>query len=519
MAIAFVGNAALAQAARHWTYKVQPGDTLENLTDRYLQEPGYWRKLQGLNRVRDPLRLAPGTALRIPLDWLRALPATANVVTVSGEASVSVAGEKELKRIAAGTKLASGDVLHTGRDGNVTLEFQDGSRLLLRANSELLLASLRMFANTDFVETRVRVSKGRAETLVKPLRTGPNRFEIESPAAVTAVRGTDYRINAESDAARVEVLDGRVAVSNSRGARELSRGFGTLAERDRAPLPPVTLLPAPEIRNLPAFLERAPIAFTITPLAGARGYRMQIASDASFETLLADVVSSSESLRGPDIPDGEYLAQVRGLDGNAIEGYAARYRFTLAARPEPPLPMTPRTGASVPEELPRFEWTLNEAALRYHFQLSAERGFGTLLLDEAAVSASTIAAREALPPGRYYWRVASVDARKRGPFSAPNEFRRPMPSPDLAGGGGLSAAELVLMWRAGAPDLQFHVQLASNREFVDPIVDLRTREQTLLLPRPQPGQYFVRIKTIESDGFEGTFGPIQIIDIPHGSHW
>jgi hypothetical protein len=50
-----------------WRYRIQPGDTLITLTETWLASPRSWRDLQKLNRVPDPLRLVPGSTLRMPV--------------------------------------------------------------------------------------------------------------------------------------------------------------------------------------------------------------------------------------------------------------------------------------------------------------------------------------------------------------------------------------------------------------------------------------------------------------------
>ncbi|MFM9882906.1 MAG: LysM peptidoglycan-binding domain-containing protein, partial [Burkholderiales bacterium] len=60
-----------------WEYEVKRGDSLWTIAERYLIDTALWRKLRDLNKVQDPYRLKPGSALAIPLEWLRTNPAGA----------------------------------------------------------------------------------------------------------------------------------------------------------------------------------------------------------------------------------------------------------------------------------------------------------------------------------------------------------------------------------------------------------------------------------------------------------
>lgn len=55
-----------APAAEHWAYRIQPGDTLIQLAQTYLDERHGWQDLQRLNRVADPYKLPPAACCACP---------------------------------------------------------------------------------------------------------------------------------------------------------------------------------------------------------------------------------------------------------------------------------------------------------------------------------------------------------------------------------------------------------------------------------------------------------------------
>ncbi|MCP5199332.1 MAG: FecR domain-containing protein [Gammaproteobacteria bacterium] len=272
--------------AAEWIYTVQRGDNPWSLTERYLAGIKYWPRIQQLNQITDPEHIPPGTRLRIPVAWLRRTDAVATVAAVNGE--VRISGRGRGRAATSGMQLRAGDVVKTARDSNLTLSLPDGSRVLVHAESELHLDDLGMFENTDYYDLRMSVKAGRLENLVAPLGGGPGRFEITTPAAVTAVRGTRYRVSATSTATRTEVTEGAVGVATDGGTVDVPPGFGSVAERGSPPAPPVALLPAPDIAALPALVERVPLRFTVPALPGATAYRVQIATAADFASPLFD---------------------------------------------------------------------------------------------------------------------------------------------------------------------------------------------------------------------------------------
>ena len=497
-------------------YTVRSGDNPWNLTARYLAGIEYWPRIQKLNQISDPLHLAPGTRLRIPVAWLRRVAANAHVLAVQGQVEARSAGLSAPRTLAVGAELGAGDVIVTATDANVTLEFADHSRLLVHAETELHLDQLGRFDNTEAVDTGLSVAKGRVESQVKPLQDGPGRFEISTPSAVTAVRGTDYRVSAAADATRAEVLSGAVKVGNEAGTQQVTSGFGTVAASAQPPLTPLALLPAPDLSGLPARVERVPVAFTIPTIAGAVGYRVQIGTDPGFTALLFDGRSDSVHLRASDLPDGRYLLRVRGIDDHQLEGLDADHPFELHARPEPPLVTAPGPGAGVPEERPQMVWGQSASIEHYHVQLASDAGFTQLLQDDASIGGGSTTSPSVLTPGMYYWRIASIDAHAgQGPYSDTQSFRRLPLAPALEP-PAINDKEVNVRWRAGEPGDSYQLQLASDEKFGKPLVDVHVDQAAAVFPRPPGGTYFMRVKTTYADGQDGVFGAPQRIDVPSG---
>ena len=49
--------------------------------------------------------------------------------------------------------------------------------------------------------------------------------------------------------------------------------------------------------------------------------------------------------------------------------------------------------------------------------------------------------------------------------------------------------------------------------------DVQVSEPQITLVRPESAYYYLRIRLIESDGFEGPLGPVQRIFVPPDSYW
>ncbi len=408
--------------AQEWVYTVRPGDNLRALAERYLSDPGDLARLQALNQVADPAQLQPGTRLKIPVAWLKVQPAPVEVLHVRNDATVVRAGRRGSEPLAAGMRLAAGDHVHTGADSSASLRFADGARLVMQAESDLVLDRISSYGGTIIVDSWVRLQDGRVDVRAAG---GGSRFQITTPAGVSSVRGTEFRVGmAEREGVmRTEVVDGVVAVEAQERGRRIAAGLGTLTPVGQPPQPPVRLLPPPDISAIPTYLDHVPIAFSIPPLPGAVAYRLQIAPDATFDALLFDVVVPTPDFHGPAAPDGTYTWRVRGIDGHGLEGLDASKNLTLNARPGAPQKLTPDDGTTTPDRRPTFRWQPTEEAGTQHFQLADNAGFEHPLIDVPRQPGAALTPAAELAPGDYFWRVASVDPTgDEGPFSPPHRL-------------------------------------------------------------------------------------------------
>ena len=135
---------------------------------------------------------------------------------------------------------------------------------------------------------------------------------------------------------------------------------------------------------------------------------------------------------------------------------------------------------------------------------------GTDAARDDHVAAASSKAAQPLVPGKYYWRVAAVDAHEgAGPFSDTQDFRRVPPGPTVEA-PAFDDKQMTLRWRAGLPGQQSQVQPANNEKFDPLALDTRTAGGEITLPRPPGGTYFIRTRTLDTDGFEGPFGHLSL---------
>ena len=507
--------AVIFGASADWEYHVRSKDTLIGLANRYFIDPTRWPELQQLNAVKNPRRLQPNSIIRIPVDWLKQEAAQASVTSVQGSALINAGGEEKPLRV--GSVLRGGDIIRTEANSSLSVRFIDGSQALLLKDSMLKLDNLSEYPNTGMANTQLKLETGRVETQVKHLKGAASRYEIRTPMAQLGVRGTDFRVGTDValQTSSAEVLSGTVQAENSAGAVEVKQGFGTVMAIGRPPSQPIQLLPAPDLSAIPSLIDRTPIRFRWQAMAAASSYRVQIERDKLFSVVLDENIFTRSEASFPDLPDGQYAMRVRAIDSNGLEGLNASREITVKARPEPPFLQSPEDQSTQRGDRLDFTWAKVSEAVGYHFQLASDADIKNTLLEERNWADTRFATPKPIMPGKYYWRVASRRASgDLGPFGDIQQFTlKAIPVAKDAAPPLLNDKLLTLQWKGGAPGQTYQLQLARNREFTSLLKEATLSEPKIELQRPAGGAIYIRVKAIDSDGYEGPYGTAQEIQI------
>ena len=498
--------------ADEWVYTVRRGDNLWSLAREFLADGQYLEQVRERNHVRDPLTLRPGTRLRIPFAWLKAQPVSATLVAVSGDVRVERSGGAAFAA-PAGTSLQRGDAVVAAQAASATVQFADGSKLAIASGSRVVFDTLTEYGPAGMVDTRVRLERGRAWSRVNPGGSRRGRYRLVTPAATAVARGTEFRVEADpaSDTTDTETLEGTVRAQNEAGQADVAEGFGVRIQRGAAPSAPAPLLAAP-VWEGPLTLTRLPARIDLPAVSGAVSYRVEISADAEFTTYAYEATTANP-LRGFGLPDGRYFLRARGIAATGLEGRDAVTSLVIDARPEPPVLMTPPVGEQVGAPRPAFGWTRAADADGYRIQVATDERFAPPLVVDATLPASAHTPTQDLPPGRYFWRVASRAGDEQGPFSDVSSFeRRTRPTaPDAT--SVARADGVVLRWTASGPGARYRYQISGDESFAAIVTEATVATPEATITGLAPGRYHLRIKSIEADGFEGDYGTMQSFEV------
>jgi ferric-dicitrate binding protein FerR (iron transport regulator) len=149
--------------------------------------------------------------------------ATGSVTAIQGKV-VILRGSNQLAGV-YGTPVQVGDRVTTAAGSQVTITLDDGTQLELAESSTLTIIANRLNASGQRAETRVDLLGGLLHSLVRFAPGNAPNYEVHTPNAVAAARGTSYDTQYSKgvpndkypgclEFTNVSVFDGTVEVTN-----------------------------------------------------------------------------------------------------------------------------------------------------------------------------------------------------------------------------------------------------------------------------------------------------------------
>lgn len=288
-------------------YRVMPGNTLIDLSNRFTGSPDNWPALQSINSISDPYALPVGLELRIPFSMIPEVDAAATVTHVQGRAFINQQPARPQDTV------NEGDVLETAEDGFITFQMPDGTISALPPKAKIRVARLRTFLGTGLVDTILELGDGGLESTVAPDNRGTGRYEVRTPVSITGVRGTRLRVRTGDQGALTEVLSGSIQLGTDQAdGPQLGSQQGTAVTPDGNILAARPLLPAPAL----ALSTDQPASRMVTfdPVPGAVAYQVRVAADESgTQAVWTDQITEPPAhYRTPG--SGTWYVMVRAVD-------------------------------------------------------------------------------------------------------------------------------------------------------------------------------------------------------------
>ena len=154
-------------------------------------------------------------AVILAMAFIPGLLTTQHAVVETAGGGLHRVFEKNAASLKAGDTVSLGDTVRTTGVTSAVLRLNDGSRIEVRANSELTLEKA-----SDGI--RIRLKEG--DILVEAAKQGSSHLYVQTKEVTVAVVGTVFLVKAEVEGSRVAVLEGQVLVQQGSTSKKLLQG-------------------------------------------------------------------------------------------------------------------------------------------------------------------------------------------------------------------------------------------------------------------------------------------------------
>ncbi|RJP69581.1 MAG: hypothetical protein C4532_10570 [Candidatus Abyssobacteria bacterium SURF_17] len=138
--------------------------------------------------------------------------ARGKIVELTGDVEVLPKGETQWKAAEAGMGLDEGDRVRSGPDSKAVAIFANQLIIAVEQNSNVNLEKLQQSRRTG-INAKVNLDGGQLWNDVGQLKSKRSKFYVETPQAVTGVRGTVFTVQVTPEATtKVAVVKGTVDV-------------------------------------------------------------------------------------------------------------------------------------------------------------------------------------------------------------------------------------------------------------------------------------------------------------------
>jgi hypothetical protein len=277
-------------------------------------------------------------------------------------------------------------------------------------------------------------------------------------------------------------------------------------ELDLRPMPPQLTAPAEGQRSYDGN-----VAFAWGLPEEAHGFALQLSPVSHFGRDVQEIRLGPVGRHVAQIPPGTWYWRMASLSDKG-ERYLWGPPQSFQVRPLPAAP---------PAEAPRIEagrvhlaWLPVAGAEQYELALGK-----TADLQAPLVQYKSAATRATLPlkPGKYFWRVRGLEADgQAGAWNQPSPIVM-TPAAPAALQARIEGDALLVQWQGETA--AYRIELATDPAFGQIVSRLDSPGPQARLPKPQPGQYWLRVIALGDDGVESPPSLAQTLEVRRLVPW
>ncbi|MBW7888880.1 MAG: FecR domain-containing protein [Bacteroidetes bacterium] len=239
-----------------------------------------------------------------------------------------------------GDMLTQSDGVKTGRESFAQLAFTDGCEVMIDPNSTVVIRESKMDKLDQTVVRSVALEKGALLAKLTENAKERSSFTFQAGTSESQVKSGKFWASAiEERRVKLSNYDGTINVTANKQNVRLAQNEGTIVEKGKAPLPPVTLLSPPQLawNGIDSVIYNSSFTFQWNTVAHSTAYTVELCKEREFKTTIQSYTTAKTELEVTSIDLGNTFVRLVAVDKFGLRGIESSvYRLIRAEDNIPP---------------------------------------------------------------------------------------------------------------------------------------------------------------------------------------
>jgi hypothetical protein len=215
------------------------------------------------------------------------------------------------------------DGLKTFVESFANLSFSDGSTVSIEPETQAIIRKSRIDKLDESADTEITLENGSLLAKLSASGKSKSKYILNAGPSQSELKSQNFYAEAEGDQiAKLTNYDGMAIINSNNVTITIQQNEGTIVEEGRDPLPPVKLLPAPDLiwASKDTIIYRDQILFPFSEVEKAQEYRVQYSSSLNFDENVVSTITTQTSILLNDLALGTTYVRVQASDELGLKG-------------------------------------------------------------------------------------------------------------------------------------------------------------------------------------------------------
>lgn len=214
------------------------------------------------------------------------------------------------------------DGLQTYEDSYASMAFVDGSNIIVNPNTVAVIRKSRIDKLDESSDTEVTLVEGGLLAKLSAAGKDKGNFILRTGGATSDLNTINFLAEVEDSRAKLTNYDGEAMITANDLTITIRKNEGTIVEQGQDPLPPIQLLPAPDLvwAKADTIIYTDQIIYTFASVPDAVEYHIQYSTSPNFDGEVRDITLTNTSINIQDLPLGTSFIQVQAVDKLGLKG-------------------------------------------------------------------------------------------------------------------------------------------------------------------------------------------------------